>query len=98
MPVEHYFIRAKEEFKDFNVLMVVSQLRVQALNHQGEILSVSSNHSYSEEFLLDNIPNEISNLEEVTIKISPEKFDHLCNLYENDIKKFLYHIPNKEDN
>lgn len=98
MPVEHYFIRKKEAFKEINTLMVISHLQVKALNSEGVFISLTSNHSYSEEFPLDNIPNAINNIEEITMKITPGEFDHLCYLYDNDIKKFLYHIPDKEDN
>lgn len=93
MPIEHYFIRAKEEIEAFDTLMVITHLQIRSLNQDGQVMSVSSKHSTSEDFPIDNIPNEIINLKEVNLKITKEEFDDILNLYKNDIKKFLYYTP-----
>ncbi|MBQ0138913.1 MAG: hypothetical protein KBT36_06435 [Kurthia sp.] len=97
MPIEHYFIRAKEEIEAFDTLMVISLLQVRAVNNIGQVVKVSSQHSTSEDFPLNNLPAELNNVEEVTRKITPEEFDHISKIYENDIKKFLYYTPGIEE-
>ena len=92
--MEHYFIRSKEKIEAFDTLMVITHLQVRSINLEGQVTSVSSKHSTSEYFPLENIPNEINNVEEVTTKITKEEFDYICKVYENDIKKFLYYTPN----
>lgn len=97
LSVELYYVRAKEELTSDNILMIVSYLQERILDESGLVKNIITKHSSSEEYPLDNIPNEINVVNSMNMKITRQEFAHILNLYKNNIIDFIYYTPCGED-
>lgn len=86
---ETRYVRVKESEKDSNTLTIISMIQLLIKNEDGKVIQVSPHYHMFKNYELDNVPYEISMLQELNTQINREEFDHLMDLYENKSTDYI---------